>query len=137
MKGTKHFLEVIKNFAENKAKNDESFKAKYESESTSIEKCAEYIFGVVQKSGSNGFTGAYYDRSSLILSAKVNGKKTETIELDLKNKIVIQSRGKRNKPTPYHDKIVELVKTNINLIANEPNRKSTKKRNRSRVRETI
>ena len=60
----------------------------------------------------------YYKKpNSLILSAKdKNGKRIETIEIDLKTFKVVQSRGVCNKNTDKHDEIVKLVRDNINLI---------------------
>lgn len=61
------------------------------------------------------YASKYFKKEhSLILSARdVNGNRLETIELDLRTLQVVQSRGKFNKQTPYHDEIVELVKSNI------------------------
>lgn len=69
--------------------------------------------------------GGYYDKpNSLILSAKIDGKRVETVEVNLTNYKVVQSRGVQNKETPYHKQIVELVKKNM---------KEIKKRNRKAV----
>lgn len=63
------------------------------------------------------YTNAYYlKEKSLILSAKVDGARTETIEVDLKNFKVIQSRGLKNDSTKYHDEIIDLVNKNIEKI---------------------
>ncbi|MEG1587195.1 MAG: PcfJ domain-containing protein, partial [Bacteroidales bacterium] len=63
------------------------------------------------------FASKYFERlDCLILSAKIGEEHIETIEVDLLKWQVVQSRGKFNQPTPYHDKIVNLVKSNINLI---------------------
>ena len=63
------------------------------------------------------FTNEYYLKpSSLILSAMIKGMHIETIEVDLKKLEVIQSRGACNKNTEYHDRIIKLVKQNMNLI---------------------
>lgn len=68
--------------------------------------------------------GGYYDKvNSLILSAKVDGKRMETIEVNLKSYKLIQSRGLQNKSTEYHDRIVKLVNDNM---------KEIKRRNRSK-----
>jgi len=53
---------------------------------------------------------------SLILSACVNGKRTETIEVSLSQLRVIQCRGLQNKTTKYHNQIIDLVNQNISLI---------------------
>lgn len=67
------------------------------------------------------FSNAYYDINkhphSLILSAKVNGKRCETIEVDLKEYKIIQCRGKHNQSSEYHEKIVQLIAQNMRSIA--------------------
>lgn len=61
--------------------------------------------------------GGYYSKEdSLILSATIDGKRIETIEISLSKLAVIQSRGVCNKNTEYHDQIVQLVGRNIPLI---------------------
>ena len=61
--------------------------------------------------------GSYHSKAdSLILSACIDGKKIETIEVSLTHLRVIQSRGVCNKNTEYHDRIVNLVNQNIPLI---------------------
>jgi hypothetical protein len=53
---------------------------------------------------------------SLILSACIEGKKIETIELSLSKMQVVQSRGVCNKNTEYHERIINLVKKNVRKI---------------------
>lgn len=61
--------------------------------------------------------GSYHTKTdSLILSACIDGKKIETIEVSLSQLRVIQSRGICNKNTQYHDRIINLVNQNISLI---------------------
>lgn len=61
--------------------------------------------------------GSYHSKTdSLILSACIDGKKIETIEVSLTQLQVIQSRGVCNKNTKYHDRIINLVNQNIPLI---------------------
>lgn len=61
--------------------------------------------------------GSYHNReNSLILSATINGKRIETIEVSLKTFNVVQSRGVCNSNTEYHDRIINLVNDNIHLI---------------------
>ena len=63
------------------------------------------------------FTNEYYlKKQSLILSARIDGKRIETIEVSLETMKVIQCRGLQNKNTEYHDRIVNLVNANRNLI---------------------
>ena len=50
MKGTEHFKEIIKNYLDNRAKEDELFRAKYETTTRTIDDVVNYIFNEVQKS---------------------------------------------------------------------------------------
>lgn len=60
------------------------------------------------------FRNEYYkDRDCLIVGARVNGKRTETIEIDTKEWKVVQCRGKHNQPSEYHDKILEIMNGNM------------------------
>ena len=63
------------------------------------------------------FTNEYWKRSDcLILSAKIDNKRVETIEVNLNKFNIVQSRAKCNGVSEHHDKIVNLVKNNINKI---------------------
>lgn len=63
------------------------------------------------------FSREYFKKQhSLILSARINNEPIETIELSLENFKIIQSRGLDNKPTQYHNQIINLVESNLNLI---------------------
>ena len=64
------------------------------------------------------FSNAYYlKEDSLILSATIEGKLIETIEVSLRTLEVVQSRGVCNKNTEYHEQIVNLVNANRGLIS--------------------
>lgn len=61
--------------------------------------------------------GSYYNKEhSLILSAKINGKRVETIEVSLDSYTLVQSRGICNKSTKYHKRIVNLINANLDFI---------------------
>lgn len=61
--------------------------------------------------------GSYHSKEdSLILSACIDGKRIETIEVSISQLKVIQSRGVCNKNTKYHNQIINLVNQNISLI---------------------
>lgn len=63
------------------------------------------------------FSNSYYlKENSLILSATMDGKRIETIEISLDTLKVVQSRGVCNKQTEYHKRIVNLVNRNAGLI---------------------
>lgn len=63
------------------------------------------------------FTNQYFKhKDSLILSARIGDQRIETIEVSLKTLDVVQSRGVCNKNTEYHDRIINIVRKNINLI---------------------
>lgn len=64
------------------------------------------------------FTNEYWKKKdSLIMSAKINNQSVETIEVSLKNFEVVQSRGIKNRATPYHGLIVNIIQRNMNLIS--------------------
>lgn len=63
------------------------------------------------------FTNKYYKRlDSLLLTAKVNDERVETIEVDLKCYQLVQSRGVCNQNSKYHNEIVNLVNENMDMI---------------------
>ena len=63
------------------------------------------------------YSRSYYeDKDTLILSARKNDKRLETIQLDLSNMKIVQSRGLQNQPTKYHDEIINLINNNIPAI---------------------
>ena len=63
------------------------------------------------------FSNRYYlKEDSLILSATIEGRRIETIEVSLQTLKVLQSRGACNKNTEYHEQIVNLVNANSRLI---------------------
>ncbi|WP_321331841.1 PcfJ domain-containing protein [uncultured Bacteroides sp.] len=58
----------------------------------------------------------FLNENALILSARIDDKRIETVEVNLKTLHIVQSRGVCNKSTEYHDRIVGLVKKNIGVI---------------------
>lgn len=65
------------------------------------------------------FANGYYKegKNCIILSARdKDGKRVETIEVNLKTFKVTQSRGACNETTPYHGEIVGLVERNMGQI---------------------
>lgn len=73
------------------------------------------------------YTNNYHMKAdSLLLSASLNGKRLETIEVDLKQLKVVQCRGAYNKNTEYHNQILELVNKNLNQIRTNGRKKKQK-----------
>lgn len=63
------------------------------------------------------YRNAYYGiENSLILSARIKGKRIETIEFDLARREVYQSRGYDNLPTKFNKRIIALVNSNVKTI---------------------
>jgi hypothetical protein len=61
--------------------------------------------------------GGYYSKKdSLILSATIDSKRIETVEVSLSKLAVIQCRGVCNQNTEYHNQIIQLVGQNMPLI---------------------
>lgn len=55
MKGTEHFKEIIKGYLDQRAEEDELFRAKYETTSRSIDDVVTFILNEVKNSGCCGF----------------------------------------------------------------------------------
>lgn len=73
------------------------------------------------------FTNGYHNKkSSLLFSATIEGKKTETVEVSLKTFKVLQCRGFKNNPTKYNSKIVKLMEKNMDKIKNIQLKKKVK-----------
>ena len=60
--------------------------------------------------------GYYKKPYSLIFSARIEGKRVETVEFDLNDNKVIQAYGKCNKFSKHHDEIVKLVNSYASMI---------------------
>lgn len=66
--------------------------------------------------------GGYHNKAnSLILSATIDGKRIETVEVSLVTLKVVQSRGVCNSNTEYHERIIQLVEDNAELIRQRMN----------------
>lgn len=63
------------------------------------------------------YANKYYQKpNSLILSARIDNKRIETVEVDLQQMKVVQCYGACDKYTLYHDRIVNLVNGSMNVI---------------------
>ncbi|MDL2303096.1 PcfJ domain-containing protein [Dysgonomonas sp. OttesenSCG-928-D17] len=61
--------------------------------------------------------GSYHSKEdSLILSATIDGKRIETVEVSISKMKVIQCRGLCNKNSKHHSQILSLVENNMPLI---------------------
>ena len=67
--------------------------------------------------------GYYKKDTSLLFSASINNKRIETIEFDLKNFGIIQSRGLGNQASNYQTQIINLVMQNTNKIQSRLSKK--------------
>jgi len=64
------------------------------------------------------FSNSYYDRpDSLVMSARIEGKRIETIEFSLTDMKILQSRAVCNGISEYHDRIINLLNSNLHQIA--------------------
>ena len=74
------------------------------------------------------FKCRYFEKPySLILSARINGQRVETIEVDLTNYKIKQCYGKHDQFTMYHQRIVDLVDSQMDVIKDYNNNKRTTK----------
>lgn len=63
------------------------------------------------------YANKYYQKpNSLILSARIDNKRIETVEVDLREMKVVQCYGACDKYTLYHDRIVNLINGSMNVI---------------------
>ena len=63
------------------------------------------------------YTNGYYkEKDSVLLSARRNGERVETVEYSLKKRKVVQSRGVCNQNTEWHDMIVNAVNSHSHLF---------------------
>lgn len=70
----------------------------------------------------------YYGKiDRLLISISVDGKKTETAEIDLKSYEVLQCRGANNQPSAHHDQIIQLLYSHIKVFKAYNERKFVKK----------
>ncbi len=76
------------------------------------------------------FANGYYDVNKkpncLILSAKVNGQRMETLEIDLASYTIVQCHGKHNQNSPFHEDILNLIRENMWQIKSCAGTKLTK-----------
>lgn len=60
----------------------------------------------------------YHKKSGILLmSARIDGNRLETIEISLATYSIIQCRGLDNKPTEYHDQILDALRKNMGKIS--------------------
>lgn len=79
-KASNNFKEIIKNYLDQRAKEDKLFAVTYQKENKNLDGCINYIFQSVQKSGCNGFADEeifdmavhYYDEDSIGEKGNVN-----------------------------------------------------------------
>ena len=62
------------------------------------------------------FRCGYYKNGNLLMTARVDGKRAETVEISTKEFTVLQSRGYGDTSSPYHKRIVRLVNRNMARI---------------------
>lgn len=80
MKGTSEFLQTVKDYLENRAKEDQLFAKSYAKENKNIDDCVNYILNTVKSSGCNGFTDEeifgmavhYYDEDNIKQGNPIN-----------------------------------------------------------------
>lgn len=62
------------------------------------------------------FRCEYYKHGTLLMTARVDGKRAETVEISTRDFTVLQSRGYGDTSSPYHKRIVRLVNRNMGRI---------------------
>ncbi|WP_163397336.1 PcfJ domain-containing protein [Flavobacterium fluviatile] len=73
------------------------------------------------------FANEYYGRKdSLLLSAKIEEKSVETIEISLSRMEILQCRGLKNKPSKHHSQIMRLLSENLYQIRERMKKRKAK-----------
>lgn len=63
------------------------------------------------------YSNSYYKKPGIIIfGAKVAGKRTETIEVNVRQLQIAQCRGRYNQDSPYHAKIMKLMNANLDKV---------------------
>lgn len=127
MKSTTEFKNIIKNYLDNRAKEDELFAESYKKEGKNIDDCITYILNTVQKSGCNGFADEeiysmavhYYDEEKIDIGGNANCKVVvnRTIELTEEEK----EQARKDALKKYQDDIFAEIKRK----SQKPAKKST------------
>ena len=105
----KHYPKIRKAFLD--------FSIKYEHITIELIKSVEQLKEESELLKHCAYANGYYDKEkSLLLSARVNGKVVETIEINLERMSIVQARGLKNAATKYNTKIVKLVEENLPKI---------------------
>lgn len=90
--------------------------------SINVLRSVEEFFEEGKEMGHCVFANSYYDVNQkpncLILSAKVNGQRMETIEVNLSTLSVVQCQGKHNVNSPFHDTILKIMNDNMWMVKN-------------------
>ena len=94
------FEKIIKDYVEQFAQGDAVFASKYEKSGKDIEGCCRYIKSEARKQAQNGCAA---------------------IELSTKTWSIIQCRGRFNKESAYHKKIMDLMNNNIDKFRRTAN----------------
>lgn len=82
------------------------------------------------------YTNEYFSKKGvLILSARIDNISIETIEIDLEKLTVKQCQGLRNANSEHHERILKLVKKNMNVIKDriKTNKDETKRNDRRTI----
>lgn len=82
------------------------------------------------------YTNEYFSKKGvLILSARIDNISIETIEIDLEKLTVKQCQGLRNENSEHHERILKLVKKNMNVIKDriKTNKDETKRNDRRTI----
>ena len=81
MKGTEHFKEIIKGYLDQRAKEDELFRAKYETTTRTIDDVVTFILHEVKNSGCCGFSSEEGTQCKAESPQAADGQPTDIITL--------------------------------------------------------
>lgn len=118
-----HFQEIIQDYLENRAMNDELFAVSFRKPNKSIDDCLTYILNQVQKSGYNGFAEDeifsmavhYYDEDNIEIGKAINCKVVvnRTIELTAEEKEQARKEAIERATSEAYSKITQPKKKSV------------------------
>lgn len=123
MKGTNAFQDVIKDYLDKRAIEDELFAVSYAKEGKTIEECCNFILNQVQKSGCNGFADEeiygmavhYYDEDNLGEIKPIKGQVVVNHKVELTEEEIAEAR-REAKERVVSEEIARLRKPQLKPV---------------------
>lgn len=130
MNATNHFRECMRNYLNNRAKNDALFMQKCRNPKKSLDECIQFIFSEVQKSGCNGFADEeiysmavhYFDEEDITIDKIGNCHVVvnHTVELTDEEKAEAKERAMKQAQQEAYKKLMEKKQSTKKVESTQP-----------------